>query len=65
MLGEKRVDAVVCRGMGARAVQGLREAGTKVYVSEAGTVDQVIKNFDKKALIELAVEGSCKRHSCQ
>jgi predicted Fe-Mo cluster-binding NifX family protein len=65
MLGEKRVDAVVCRGMGARAVLGLKEAGTKVYVCKAGTVDQVIKDFNNKALAELAVEGSCKGHSCQ
>ena len=65
MLGENRVDAVVCRGMGARAVLGLKEAGTKVYVSKAGTVDEAIKNFDAKALTELTVEGSCKRHSCQ
>jgi predicted Fe-Mo cluster-binding NifX family protein len=65
MLGEKRVDAVVCRGMGARAVQGLREAGIKVYASEAKTVEQVIKDLNQKVLIELAVEGSCKGHSCR
>jgi predicted Fe-Mo cluster-binding NifX family protein len=65
MLGEKRVDAVVCRGMGARAVMGLKEAGIKAYVCKAETVGDAIKDFNNKALAELAVEGSCKRHSCQ
>jgi predicted Fe-Mo cluster-binding NifX family protein len=46
-------------------VRELREAGITVYVSEAGTVDEVIKDLNNKALAELAVEGSCKGHSCQ
>jgi len=46
-------------------VMGLKEAGIKVYVSEARTVEQVIKEVNEKALIELAIEGSCRGHSCR
>jgi predicted Fe-Mo cluster-binding NifX family protein len=35
----KNIDAVVCGGMGARAVQKLNEGGIKAYRAVAGTVE--------------------------
>ena len=63
-LGETRVDAVICRGMGARAVQGLRQSGIRVYSSRAATVGDVIGELEQNALTELSAEGSCSGHGC-
>jgi predicted Fe-Mo cluster-binding NifX family protein len=65
VLGDRKVDAVVCRGMGARAVQGLMEVGIKVYVCNAGTVGQAIKEANDNVLTELSAEGSCGGHDCR
>lgn len=63
-LGGAKVDVVICRGMGARAVQGFRQAGIRVYSSAAGTAGQAIKDFEENALTELSGEGSCGGHGC-
>jgi len=63
-LGETKVDAVICRGMGARAVQGLRQAGIRVYYCDAGTAGEALKHFEEKTLTELSSEGSCGGHGC-
>ena len=65
VLGDRKVDAVVCRGMGARAVQGLKDAGIKVYVCSAGPVEQAIKEASDNVLTELSTEGSCGGHGCR
>lgn len=63
-LGGAKVDAVICRGMGARAVQGLRQTGIRVYSCDAGTAGEALKDFEEKTLTELSSEGSCGGHGC-
>lgn len=60
----KKVDAVVCGGMGARAVQKLNEGGIKAYRAVPGTVAQIAKQFTDGALDEITVENACAQHGC-
>ncbi len=58
------IDAVVCGGMGARAVQKLNEGGIKTYRAIAGTVSEIIKKYKQGELEEITVENSCINHGC-
>lgn len=63
-LGAKRIDAVACAGMGARAVQGLNASGIKAYRVGSGLVSQVIERFEQGALEEITPDSACNQHSC-
>lgn len=53
------IEAVVCRGLGRRALTGLRELGISVLITEAHTVGQALKDFDARKLHPLAEEDAC------
>jgi predicted Fe-Mo cluster-binding NifX family protein len=63
-LSGKNIDAVVCGGMGARAVQKLNEAGIKAYRVTTGTVQEIIDSLKKGGLEEITVQNACMRHNC-
>jgi len=63
-LDNKGIDAVVCGGMGARAVQKLNEGGIKAYRANAETVQGIIKNYKERKLEEITVDNACINHSC-
>jgi predicted Fe-Mo cluster-binding NifX family protein len=60
----KKIDAVVCAGMGARAVQKLNEGGIKVYRAISGTAADIAGQFLKGGLEEITVENACMQHKC-
>ena len=60
----KNIDAVVCGGMGARAVIKLNEGGIKAYRAVPGTVEQITKQFTDGGLEEITVQNSCQQHNC-
>jgi len=64
MLDGKNINAVVCGGMGARAVQLLNDAGIKAYRADASTVEEIIKKLKDKKLEEITVENACAQHGC-
>ncbi len=63
-LGGKSINAVVCVGMGARAVQKLNEVGIKAYRAEAGSVEEIVKKHKSNKLEEITVENACAQHGC-
>ena len=63
-LNGKDIDAVVCGGMGARAVQKLNEGGVKAYRTIQGTVADVAAQFSKGGLEEITVDNACIQHDC-
>ena len=63
-LDGRTVDAVVCAGMGLRALQRLNEAGIKVYLASGGTVGEVVDELVGGRLREMTAEGSCRGHGC-
>jgi len=63
-LDNKGIDAVVCGGMGARAVQKLNEGEIRVYRASAELVEEIIKTYKEDKLEEIAVDNACINHSC-
>ena len=63
-LENKGIGAVVCGGMGARAVQKLSEGGIRAYRANAQTVQEIIQNYRESKLEEITVDNACIDHSC-
>lgn len=63
-LDNKGIDAVVCGGMGARAVQKLNEGGIKAYRANAGMVEEIIKRYNEGILEEITMDNACINHNC-
>lgn len=63
-LDNKGIDAVVCGGMGARAVQKLNEGGIKAYRANVETVVEIVKRYKEGKLEEITVKNACINHSC-
>jgi predicted Fe-Mo cluster-binding NifX family protein len=63
-LGDHKVDAVICNGMGMRAMQKLSEAGIKVLRASAATVEQAVEMFNAGSCEELTTKDACADHSC-
>ena len=63
-LDNKGIDAVVCGGMGARAVQKLNEDDIKAYRASAETVEEIIVRYKEGKLEEITVDNACIDHSC-
>ena len=64
ILTDRKIDAVICGGMGARAVQKLNESGIKAYKAVAGTVEEIIKKYRQGGLEEITAENACNQHDC-
>ena len=63
-LADKKIDAVVTGGMGARAVQKLNDGGVKAFRSIPGTVADIVSQFTKGGLEEITVQNACAQHGC-
>ena len=64
VLDNKGIDAVVCGGMGARAVQKLNEGGIRAYRASGETVEETIRRHKGGILEEITAENACVDHSC-
>jgi predicted Fe-Mo cluster-binding NifX family protein len=56
------VQAVVCGGMGLRALQKLEEAGITVFRSDAPTVHEAVRMIREGRAEKLTAEGACAHH---
>ena len=65
ILASRKIDAVVCGGMGARAVQNLNRSGIKAYRTVTGTVNDITSQFSKGGLEEITIENACNQHNCR
>lgn len=63
-LDGRTIDAVVCGGMGARAVLKLNQGGIRTFRATAGSVEQVIRSYKEGRLEELTIEHACTSHGC-
>jgi len=64
VLEDQDLNAVVCVGMGARAVQRLKQAGLKTYRSKQDTAKETIREYREGVLEEITNENACVDHSC-
>ena len=58
------VDAVICTGMGARAVQRLNSGGIKTYRARGKTVQEVLARHQEGTLETITVRNACMEHDC-
>ena len=56
------VRAVVCAGMGLRALQKLEESGIEVYRSAAATVEEALREIREGRAEKLDAAGACAHH---
>jgi predicted Fe-Mo cluster-binding NifX family protein len=61
------VGAVVCLGLGRRALDGLRQIGIEVFVTEAGYARAALEAFRSGCVMALSSEEACRggRHQCE
>ena len=64
VLQGKTINAVVCSGMGKRAIQKLNDAGIRVYRASGPTVEDIVRECRESKLEEITVENACARHGC-
>jgi len=57
------VGAVLCQGMGRKAVERLNAGGVKVLVSEALNAADVVESFKKGLVHELQLDEACGGHA--
>ncbi len=55
-------DAVICSGMGARAIALFKSYGIKVYMGASGTVRDAIEQFTAGKLVEADEAMGCTHH---
>jgi predicted Fe-Mo cluster-binding NifX family protein len=54
-----RIDAVVCLGVGRRALHSLEQAGIRVFVAVAADVEGAVQAFHAGQLAPLTADGAC------
>jgi len=59
----QKIDAVVCGGLGKRALMRLQQSGFEVYLSRSQTVRDVVAEQKAGALHKATVEEACGGHS--
>jgi predicted Fe-Mo cluster-binding NifX family protein len=64
VLKGQNIDAVVCRGMGLRAINALNQAGIKAFRVSASTVGEVANKYQKGELEEMSPNSACQDHDC-
>jgi len=62
IFADRHIDAVLCGGMGARAVQKLNQGGIRAYQAVPGTVAVVLDQFAANRLAEITVDNACSQH---
>ncbi len=67
-MGGRSVDAVICHGLGRRALAGLAAAGIPVYVADAALVAEAVEGFRAGQLARLTEDAAChggQGHGCE
>lgn len=64
VLDGKSIGAVVCSGMGKRAIEKLNEAGISVYRASGVTVAEIVEDYRAGDMEEITAQNACGHHSC-
>jgi predicted Fe-Mo cluster-binding NifX family protein len=59
----RSIDAVICRGLGRRALALLEQAGVEVYVAEQETVSRIIESARKGEVQRMGLDDACGGHA--
>jgi len=63
-LDGKNIDAIICKGMGVRAVQKLNRNGVWAYKAIGETAEEVITACKKGDLKAITINNACNDHNC-
>jgi predicted Fe-Mo cluster-binding NifX family protein len=63
-LREKRVNVVVCRGMGRGALSRLMQAGIACHRTEAVTAADALSRYRSGDTVPLTADSTCHGHGC-
>ena len=63
-LDGKSIDAVICSGMGKRAIEKLNQAGIRVYRASGAKVQDIVSQYRAGDLEEITTENACGHHGC-
>lgn len=61
-LAKFKIDAVICAGMGMRAIYALNSEGIKIYSSESKPVSEVLEKIKAGLLVEMDPSRACPGH---
>ena len=56
------VDAIVCRGLGKRALARLRDTGIPVLLTGAPNVSEILEAYRRNELVEMMPDQACGGH---
>jgi predicted Fe-Mo cluster-binding NifX family protein len=62
-IGKRKVDAIVCRGLGKRAFAKLQNGGIGVLITLEMTVAKTLDALEKGTLREMTTDEACHGHS--
>ena len=63
IMAKEGVNAMVCRGLGRRAIMMFEELGIDVYIGASGTVKDVIDAFKQEKLQKANADNACGQHA--
>jgi len=63
IMSREGVNAMVCRGLGRRAINMFEELGIDVYIGATGTVKDAVSAFKQGSLQKAGVSDACGRHA--
>lgn len=63
IMAKEGVNAMVCRGLGRRAIMMFEELGIDVYIGASGTVKDVIDAFKQDRLQKANIDNACGQHA--
>lgn len=63
-LQDKRIDCVVCRGLGGRALEKLKSSGISVFRTDRSKVKDAVEDISAGRSEQIDPENACRNHSC-
>ena len=63
IMAREGVNAMVCRGLGRRAIMMFEELGIDVYIGASGTVKDAIEAFKQDRLQKANINNACGQHA--
>jgi len=63
ILANMAIDAMLCGGLGRRAIQMFQDRGVMVYVGATGTVRDAVNAYENKSLEAATDANACAQHA--
>ena len=63
IMAKEGVNAMICQGLGRRAISMFEQMGIEVYIGASGTVRDVVEAFKQGALQKASEGDACGQHA--